>query len=98
MNAVCALLLRAKADGGAKTNDRRLVLLLLSLNNSIVNGLEVTIPPISMFLVLHKEIDSRVTVIDVKNLPAVRRESLLNILGERNRGITINGNVCGKRH
>lgn len=45
VDTVCALELRAIADCGSETDDRRLVLLGLGGNNGVVNALEIAISP-----------------------------------------------------
>ena len=37
---------------------------------------------------------SRIAVVNVKNLPVIAQESLLDVLGERNGGVTIDGDIC----
>ena len=42
VDTLSALLLRTVTDGGSQTNQRRLVLLALRLNNRVVDTLQVT--------------------------------------------------------
>ena len=46
-----------------------------------------------MYYCLRQGIHLPVTVIDVKDLPAVRQEALLDVLSERDRSVTIDGDV-----
>lgn len=64
MNTVGTLLLGAITDGGTKTDKRWLTLLLASLDDSGVNGLEVTNPTLGSWFWTSMQY-LRITVVDV---------------------------------
>ena len=98
MDTMCALLLRAEADSSAQADKRRLALLLASLYDGVVDALKVAIG-ISVMRAAPTKIpkDSPVTIVDVEHLPAVGQVALLDVLGERDGSVTIDGDIYSRR-
>ena len=91
---MCALLLRAEADSSAQADKRRLALLLASLYDGVVDALKVAIGISVMRAALTRiPKDSPVTIVDVEHLPAVGQVALLDVLGEGDRGVTVDGDI-----
>ena len=88
-----ALLLGTVANGRLETNERGPALLLLRLGDSIVDSLEIAVKRLSFGCKTNAALSLLVTVIDMEDLPSISKVALLDILGERDIGITIDGDV-----
>ena len=94
MDTVGALLLGAIADGCPQADESGLGLLLASLGDRFVDGLQVTEETMRLWTAQRDARYLPVTIIDVKNLPAVRKIPLLDVLGECDSGVTVDGDIC----
>ena len=95
---MCSLLFRSVTNSCSQADDGRLVLFLLSYSNCVGNRIQVAIDKsVKNEHEKKKRTNNEpVTVVYVEYLPTVGKETLLDILGECNGGVTIDGDVCRK--
>lgn len=93
MHTVSSLLLGSVTNGGPEADDRGLAGLLLCLSNGVGNSDKVAGTQINDCTANCAGWFSLVAIVDVEDLPAVGQEALLNVLGEGDSSVTINGDV-----
>ena len=93
MHSVSSLLFGSETDGGPEADDGGPLGLFLRLSNGVVNCYKVAGILINEYTANSIDKFLPVTIVDVEDLPAVGLEALLNILGEGNSSVTIDGDV-----
>ena len=87
------LFARTVTNGCLELNDCRLALFFASSGDRGVDAREIPGTLLVWPMTVTESPDSLVTIADVKDLPAIGQEALLNILSEGNIGITVDGDV-----
>lgn len=91
VNAVGPLLFRTVSDGSPKANDGWFVLLLACLSDSLVNSFVITLTTDELArLIIDHTSNSHISIVNMKNLPAVREEPLFNIFSKCDGSISVN--------
>ncbi len=91
MNAVGPLLFRTVSDGSPKADDGRFVLLLSCLSNGFVNRFIITLTTDELArLTIDHTSNLHISIVNMKNLPAVREEPLFNIFSKCDGSISVN--------
>lgn len=92
MDAVRTLELGTKSNSGSQSDDCWLPLLLAGFNDCVVDSSEITTNS-STWGSRWPTVNSLVTIIHMENLPIVRCESTLDVLGEGDSSVSVDGNV-----
>lgn len=90
---MCALELGTKSNGSCQADDGGLALLLTGLSNGIMNSFEVAVEILSLEKTEARDDILPVTICDVQDLPAVRLESLVDILSESNSSVSVDRDI-----
>jgi hypothetical protein len=92
VDAVRTLELGTKSNSGSQSDDRWFPLLLAGLGDCVVDASEITTNPLARGS-RWPTVNSLVTIIHMENLPIVRCESTLDVLGKGDSSVSVDGNV-----
>lgn len=93
MDTMSTLFAGTVTNGSLELDDCGLALFLASSGDRCIDACEITDTLLVWLVTITENPYSLVTIVDVKDLPAIGQETLLNILSESNVGITIDGDV-----